>query len=303
MEDCMNLHLLCREAGIFVPCHFPDPCVVGIRTDSRKVEQGCLFVALKGEKFDGHDFVDSAMAQGAAAVLVQRPVNPAFPQIVVEDVIKAYGAMAAGYRRSVEVKAVGVTGSVGKTTTKEMIATVLESKYRTAKTAGNHNNDLGLPMTIMDMEADTEVAVLEMGMNHFGEMSYLTGIAQPNMAIITNIGTSHIEFLGSREGILKAKMEILEGLQEDGVLILNGDEPLLWALRDTLPCRVIYFGIENYKCDVVAKEIRYYNDGVCFYADGLKENFEVYVPAPGRHTVSNALAAVVAGLVSDVELS
>ena len=276
--------------------------VDGICTDSRIAKPGQFFIPLTGANFNGHDYISMAM-QYCVATMSERKLSVELPVIYVDDALKAYGLLAKGYRDMVDAKVFGVTGSVGKTTTKEMIACVMASKYNTAKTEGNYNNHVGLPKTILREKEDAEGMVLEMGMNHFGEMSYLTGIAKPNVAVITNIGTSHIEFLGSREGILKAKMEILEGLQEGGTLILNGDEPLLWALKGTLPCRTIYFGIENYKCDVVAKEIRYYNDGVGFYADGLKENFEVYVPAPGRHTVYNALAAVVAGLISDVELS
>ena len=270
-------------------------------TDSRKVEKGCLFVALKGEKFDGHDFVPSAMAQGAAAALVQRPVDAAFPQIVVEDVIKAYGAIAAGYRRATEVKVVGVTGSVGKTTTKEMIASVLESKFRTAKTAGNHNNDLGLPMTVMDMAEDTEVAVLEMGMNHFGEMAYLASIALPDISVITNIGTAHIEYLGSREGILEAKMEIMQGMDKKGVAVFNGDELLLWNLKELEGHKKYYYGIENPACDVVAENIQQMDGGMSFRVKGMGHQFSVFVPNEGIHTVYNALAAITVGMILGVK--
>lgn len=276
--------------------------VSGISTDSRIVKSGQLFVPLAGDNFDGHDYISTAM-QFCAATLSARKLSAEIPVIYVEDTLKAYGNIAKGYREMVNPKVIGITGSVGKTTTKEMVSSVMAEKFNTAKTEGNFNNHVGLPKTILSAELDAEVMVLEMGMNHFGEMSYLTSIAKPDMAIITNIGTSHIEFLGSREGILKAKLEITEGLKEDGVLILNGDEPMLWALKGTLPYRTIYFGIENYKCDLVAKNIQYYNDGVGFYVNGLQEDFEVYVPAPGRHTVYNALAAVVAGLVSEVEPS
>ena len=178
--------------------------VTGVQSDSRRVRPGDLFVAIKGEKADGHDFVAMAASLGAKAALVARPVEAPIPTILVADTIRAYGDLAAAYREHAGITVIGITGSVGKTTTKEMTACLLARSFHTARTEGNHNNNLGLPMTILDMPDDTEVAVLEMGMNHFGEMAYLTSIARPDIAIITNIGTMHIEHLGSREGILQA---------------------------------------------------------------------------------------------------
>ena len=202
--------------------------ITGVQIDSRRVKPGDLFVAIKGEKSDGHDFIGMAASLGASAALVQRPVKAAIPTILVPDTIKAYGDLAAARRERMGMTVIGITGSVGKTTTKEMTACMLERTYRTARTEGNHNNNIGLPMTILDMPDDTETAVLELGMNHFGEMARLTSIAKPDIAVITNIGTSHIEFLGSREGICRAKLEILEGLRQGGAAVLCGDEPLLW---------------------------------------------------------------------------
>ncbi len=275
--------------------------VTNVTIDSRKVGEGSLFIALRGEKVDGHDYAAAAEKAGAAAVLVERPVDVKIPQLVVENVRHAFGALAAGYRRSLETRVVGVTGSVGKTSTKEMIASVLESTYRTAKSQGNHNNDLGLPMSVMDMEPDTQMAVLEMGMNHFGEMAYLTSIAAPDIAVITNIGTVHIEFLGSREGILEAKMEIMQGLNKNGVAVFNGDEQLLWNLKETEGHKKYYYGIENPVCDVIAEEIRQMDGGMSFRVVGLGHRFEVFVPVEGIHTVYNALAAITVGLLSGVK--
>ena len=273
--------------------------ITGMQHDSRAVRVGDLFVALPGERVDGHDFVENARKSGAVAALVSRRVECDIPQILVENTLKAYGSIAREYRQNADVCVVAITGSVGKTTTKEMISCVLSGKYRVSKTQGNHNNDLGLPITVMEMPGDTQIAVLELGMNHFGEMSYLTSIAQPNIVVITNIGTMHIEHLGTREGILKAKLEIMEGIQEDGVAVFNGDEPLLWNLREGKHRR-IYFGIENDCCDVVAEEIRPIDGGVYFTARGLGQRFQIFVPQEGRHMVYNALAAVTVGLLNGV---
>ena len=276
-----------------------DPVVTGTQHDSRDIHTGDLFIAMAGEHFDGHQFVTKAREAGAAAALVDHPVEDPLPQLVVKDTLLAYGDIAREYRQATGVQVVAITGSVGKTTTKEMIACVLSGKYRVSKTQGNHNNNLGLPITIMEMPEDTELAVLELGMNHFGEMSYLTSIAQPNMVVITNIGTMHIEHLGTREGILKAKLEIMQGIQDDGVAVFNGDEPLLWNLREGKHRR-IYFGIENDRCDVLAEDVRQMDGGVYFTVRGLGHQFQVYVPQEGRHTVYNALAAISVGLLQEI---
>ena len=273
--------------------------VTGLQHDSRDVKPGDLFVALPGERVDGHDFVENAWKSGAVAALVTHSVECSIPQIVVEDTLLAYGSIAREYRNDLNISVVAITGSVGKTTTKEMISCILAGKYRVAKTEGNHNNNLGLPMTVMSMETDTQIAVLELGMNHFGEMSYLTSIAQPDVVVITNIGTMHIEHLGTREGILKAKLEIMEGIRPDGVAVFNGDEPLLWNLREGTHRR-IYFGIENERCDLVAEDIRQIDGGVYFTVKGLGQKFEVFVPQEGRHMVYNGLAAIAVGLLEGI---
>lgn len=296
-----TLSQLAKWCGATVLTEFEDIEITSVISDSRQVREGCLFIALKGEKVDGHDYVEAAMAGGASAVLVSRPVDEDIPQIVVKDTLKAYGAMAAGYRAMTDARVVGVTGSVGKTSTKEMIADILKSTYKTAKTEGNHNNDLGLPMTVMDMEEDTQIAVLEMGMNHFGEMAYLTSIAKPDIAVITNIGTMHIEYLGSREGILKAKMEIMQGMDKNGVAVFNGDEPLLWNMREQDKHKKYYYGIENPQCDVIAENIEQMDDGVSFRVRGMGRQFEVFVPVEGIHTVYNALAAITVGMICKVK--
>ncbi len=295
----LTLKQLAQWCGGTVPEQYQRVTVTGIQHDSRNVRSGDLFVALAGERVDGHDYLDKARQAGAVAALVSRAVEDDLPQILVEDTLLAYGAIAKAYRRELNVPVVAITGSVGKTTTKEMIACVLSGKYQISKTQGNHNNNLGLPITIMEMPEDTEIAVLELGMNHFGEMSYLTSIAQPDVVVITNIGTMHIEHLGTREGILKAKLEIMEGIRKDGVAVFNGDEPLLWNLREGTHRRV-YFGIENDRCDVVAEEIRQMDGGMYFTVRGMGQRFQIYVPQEGRHSVYNALAAVTVGLLQKI---
>jgi len=295
----MTLKLLAQWCGGQLIPENTVGTITGMQHDSRAVRVGDLFVALPGERADGHDFVENAKKAGAVAALVSRKVDCDLPQIVVENTLKAYGSIAREYRQNADVCVVAITGSVGKTTTKEMISCVLSGKYRVSKTQGNHNNDLGLPITIMEMPANTQIAVLELGMNHFGEMSYLTSIAKPNTVVITNIGTMHIEHLGTREGILKAKLEIMEGIQDDGVAVFNGDEPLLWNLREGSHRR-IYFGIENDQCDVVAEEIRPIDGGVYFTVRGLGQRFQIFVPQEGRHMVYNALAAAAVGLLNGV---
>ena len=297
----LTLKQIADWCGGKVSARFEHLRVSRMQSDSRKVRSGDLFVALKGAKADGHDFAETAINHGAVAALVSRPISEKLPSIEVEDTLRAYGDIAAGYRKLTGVKVVGITGSVGKTTTKEMTASILEAVYHTAKTEGNHNNNLGLPMTIMDMPENTEVAVLEMGMNHSGEMEYLSSIARPDLAIITNIGTMHIEHLGTREGILQAKLEIMRGMPEDGAGVFNGDEPLLWNIRAIGKHKKYYYGIENHACDVTATDIVELDDGVRFVVHGFGQQFELFVPMLGRHAVYNALAATTVGLLLGVK--
>ena len=264
----------------------------GAGNDTRTLQPGQLFVALKGAR-DGNDYAPAAMEKGAAAVLCSRTVGD-YPAIVVEDTRLALGEIARQERQRLGVKVVGVTGSVGKSTTKEMIATVLESTYRTGKTPVNHNNDIGMPMAILGMPEDTEVAVLEMGMNHFREMAYLSRIARPDVAVIVNIGTAHIEFLGSIEGICKAKLEILEGMPEDGRLLLNGDDVMLRNLNQSPVQSVSYFGSDE-GCSVRCSRITQEPD-LRFWVDSGSPSFEVRLNLEGRHFVSDAMAAIAVGL-------
>ena len=266
---------------------------LGANNDTRKLEPGQLFIALAGQR-DGHDFIPAAMEKGAAAVLCSREVGD-IPAIIVEDTRKALGDIARGERRRIGMKVVGVTGSVGKSTTKEMIAAVLSKIYRVSKTPANHNNDIGMPMAVLAMSEDTQVAVLEMGMNHFREIAYLASIAQPDVAVITNIGTMHIEHLGSQEGILQAKLEILEGMKEDGKAIFNGDDALLWNLHRQQP-NIIYCGVENTQCAYQGSTVVENAGLLQFIVRFGTLDFPVEMSLEGVHFVLDALLAVAVGV-------
>ncbi len=267
---------------------------LGANNDTRQIQPGQLFIVLQGAR-DGHDFIPQAMEKGAAAVLCSRKVGD-YPCILVDDPRTALGDIARNERRRIGCKVVGITGSVGKSTTKEMVATVLESTFRTAKTPVNHNNDIGMPMAVLAMPEDTQVAVLEMGMNHFREMAYLSSIAQPDIAVIVNIGSMHIEFLGSMEGVRQAKLEILEGMELDGRLLLNGDDAMLRNLPRKPEQHVTYFGMDEQLCAVGYGNVQE-DDGILKF-DVSHENthFSIEMALEGRHFVADAMAAVAVAL-------
>ena len=273
---------------------YADVTFFGANNDSRKLQPGQLFVALQGER-DGHDFIPKAMENGAAAVLCTREVGDV-PAIIVEDTRIALGDIARQERLRIGMKVVGVTGSVGKSTTKEMICAVLSRKYRVSKTPANHNNDIGMPMAVLGMDESTEVAVLEMGMNHFREIAYLASIGKPDIAVITNIGTMHIEHLGSQQGILQAKLEILEGMGEDGKVILNGDDSLLWNLHRSADRKIIYFGSSNPESDCCGDDVQQTADALSFRVRYQGCEFAVSMALEGLHYVSDALSAVAVGM-------
>ena len=266
---------------------------LGANNDTRVLQPGQLFIVLQGAR-DGHDFIPAAMERGAAAVLCSRKVGD-YPAIYVDDPRIALGQIAREEMKRIGAKVVAITGSVGKSTTKEMIATVLASTFKVSKTPANHNNDIGMPMAILSMPRDTEVAVLEMGMNHFGEISYLSNIAYPDIAVIINIGTTHIEFLGTQEGIRKAKMEIVEGMSDKGMLLLNGDDIMLRHMDQMPKQRITYFG-RSEGCVVRATDIRQQGENLCFNAEAGRLAIPVEMPLEGEHYVSDALAAVTVAL-------
>ena len=269
----------------------------GANNDTRIIQPGQLFIVLQGAR-DGHDFIPMAMEKGAAAVLCSRKVGD-YPAIYVEDPRLALGIIAREELKRIGCKVVGITGSVGKSTTKEMIAAALERTYRISKTPANHNNDIGMPMAVLSMPMDTEVAVLEMGMNHFREIAYLSNIAKPDVAVIINVGTMHIEFLGSREGIRKAKMEIVEGMTPEGKLLLNGDNDMLASLEEKPVQEIVYFGTGENSA-VRASDVCQTEDYLRFTVQAGEASFPVVLALEGEHFVADALAAVAVGLELNV---
>ena len=289
----ITLRQAARWCGGTVDEKYADVTFFGANNDSRIIKPGQLFLALQGAR-DGHDYIPMAMEKGAAAALCSRKVGD-YPAIYVEDPRLALGQIASCALKAIGPKVVAVTGSVGKSTTKEMIAAVLSSTYRVAKTPANHNNDIGMPMAILSMPEDTQVAVLEMGMNHFREIAYLSNIANPDVAVIINIGTAHMEFLGSREGIRTAKMEITEGMADKGLLILNGDDVMLRHLDKTPKQRITYFG-QSEGCDIQGVDAQQQGARLCFHAAAGKLSIPVELKLEGEHFVNDALAAVAVGL-------
>ncbi len=263
-------------------------------TDTRKITQGSLFIAIKGENFDGHDFAAKALESGVKAVICEKDCGLGENQIVVESTRQALLDLAGYYRSLFDIPVIGITGSVGKTTTKEMTHAVMSSKYNTLKNEGNLNNEIGVPLTLFRLEKTHEAAVIEMGMSGFEEISRMTKAVKPDVAIISNIGVSHIEKLGSREGILKAKLEILHGMKADAPIILNADDDMLITVNaDSHP--VTYYGIDNEKSMFKALEITAKEDETELTVGFSGKSGKVNLPFPGRHNVYNALAAVAAG--------
>ncbi|MFE7063769.1 UDP-N-acetylmuramoyl-tripeptide--D-alanyl-D-alanine ligase [Sutcliffiella sp. NPDC057660] len=273
--------------------------VEGVSKDTRENMGGKLYIPIIGENFNGHKFVQQAIVEkGAVASLWQKdqPEPPADVNLIfVEDTIEALQHLASSYRDQIGMKVVGITGSNGKTTTKDMVTSLLQTTFNVHKTAGNYNNHIGLPLTILSMREDTEVAVLEMGMSGRGEIELLSHIAKPDAAIITNIGESHMQELGSREGIAEAKLEIAAGLKPGGKLIINGDEPLLKNKVSDFDCDVITFGL-NDENDYVAQDIVLKGNGTQF----IIEETAYMIPVLGAHNVTNALASIVVGEIFGV---
>lgn len=271
-----------------------------VSIDSRTVDASTLFIAIKGDRFDAHDFVKDVEKSGAAAVMCHREVDCGLPVIYVDDTKKALVELAKNYRKSFDgLKVIGLTGSVGKTTTKEMTYEVVSRKYRAIKTEGNLNNDIGLPKTLLRLENDTQAAVIEMGMSAFGEISLLTKACLPDIGIITNIGVSHIEHLGSRDGILKAKLEILDGMKKGSPLILNGDNDKLSTVKND-DYKLIFFGIENENADVRAFDIKENGSNTEFFVKAYSKTQKVTIPTVGIHNVYDALAAYTVGLLLEL---
>lgn len=282
--------------------------IKNITTDSRKASHHDFFIPLVGERFDGHDFINDAFLQGAVGCLTEKKIDVSEysdKQIIkVADTLAALQDIAKYYCEKHANSFVAVTGSVGKTTTKDMIACILEQKYKVLKTQGNFNNHIGLPLTVLGLSKNHQIAVAEMGMSGLGEISKLVSIVQPKTAVITNIGQAHIEKLGSQQNILRAKMEIFESLDEHSSAVLNGDDPLLFALQGKLPFKVLYYGIYNKQCDLLAKDIRYDGeDGSRFRINLGTHNEIIHLPVMGEHNIYNALAAIAIGMQFNVSMA
>ncbi|MFC0562110.1 UDP-N-acetylmuramoyl-tripeptide--D-alanyl-D-alanine ligase [Halalkalibacter alkalisediminis] len=289
--------------GEIVDQGFTNTEIAGVSTDTRTIREGNLYIPLVGENFNGHDFVSAAVENGASGALWQKnqPTPPAdIPLIYVENTLLALQDLAQNYLASLPAKVIGITGSNGKTTTKDMVTSVLATTYKVQKTAGNYNNHIGLPLTILQLEEDTQMAVLEMGMSGRGEIELLSTIAKPDAAIITNIGESHLLDLGSREGISEAKFEITAGLQKNGALVIHGDEPLLTEKVVNSPFNVITFGSSNTN-DYYPVKSEQKSNGTYFTLNGEDEN-EFFIPVLGKHNINNALSAIAIAQLFEVSI-
>ncbi len=273
-----------------------DIIINDVQYDSRAVKNGTLFAAIKGEKVDGHKFIKECFAKGAAAVFTENevPENSTGCYIEVENSRLALQKLAAYYRSKQNVRLIGITGSVGKTSTKEMIAAGLSKGFDVMKTQGNKNSQIGLPMTMFEIEEHNEIAVIEMGMSEFGEMDRLADIARPNIAVMTNIGVAHIENLGTQENILKEKFRITKYFDKDGILFLNGDDGLLKSLHGKQEFKTVTFGL-NKDNDYYADEIKTEGFNTKFVCCFGGKRVELNIPALGEHSVKNALAAFAVG--------
>lgn len=298
----VSLAEIASWAGSTCPAGYERVMIDDVCKDSRTARPGSLFVPLPGTHFDGHDFLAAAVAGGASAALCARDgMTLDIPLLRVSHVLSAYQAIAAGYRDRFSPLVVGITGSVGKTTTALMTAAVLGSRYRLLKTEEDSNGQIGLPFALFHLAPEHEAAVLEMGMSQPGELARLTRVACPDIAIINSIGTAHIEFFGTRENICKAKLEILDGLRPGGRIVLNGDEPLLWEKRGTLGFETLYYGLHNPDVDLCAKVVGVEDGATVFdarYRDAVRR---IRLPAIGEHHVSNALAAILAGVCAGID--
>ena len=295
-------HMSLREiAAACNGVYHGDPSKAGMEVsnvviDSRKAGKDSLFIAIKGARVDGHSFIPQVMENGALCAVSEQDLGDTdYPYIRVKSCEQALKDIAEHYRRSLDVKVVGISGSVGKTSTKEMIASVLSQKYNVLKTEGNFNNEIGLPLTVFNLREEHEVAVLEMGISNFGEMTRLAKIARPDICVITNIGVAHMENLGSRDGILKAKTEMLDYMDPDGVIILNGDDDKLRGFIPQNGISPVYFGLDAalpYHAEQIESRGLRGTDAVFVTPSS---SFSAHISIPGGHMVHNALAGIAVG--------
>lgn len=272
-------------------------------TDTRKIEKDDFFVALSGENFDGHDYIMQAFLKGAMGCISSKEIKNPGDKIVIKtaDTKKAFLDISGMYRDKFNIPFIAVTGSIGKTTIKELIYSILNEKGKILKSIGNYNNEIGVPKTLFKLDKSYEMAVIEMGMNSFGEIEKLSNIVKPEIAVISNIGISHIGNFKSITDILNAKMEIISGLKDEGTLILNGDDELLYGLKNDLSCKVIYFGT------FLRNDIRAYDiilegeNGSSFSIKYKDKEMKFHISIIGRHNIMNALAAITVALLMDIE--
>lgn len=285
--------------------------IAGAAIDSRETDKGYLFIPIKGAKVDGHDFIPQVIGKGAAAVLSEKELpDCAVPYIRVDSSEQALKDIAEYYRSRLAIPIVGITGSVGKTSTKEMIASVLSQKYSVLKTKGNYNNEIGLPLTLLRIREEHQAAVVEMGISDFGEMHRLAKIARPDICVITNIGICHLENLKTRDGILQAKSEIFDYLKPEGHIVLNGEDDKLSAIEEVSGVHPIFYGFPQEQGDNGIRKQIYADQvencglkGVKAQIHTPKGAIHVHIPIPGEHNVYNAMAAAGVGLCLDMELS
>lgn len=268
----------------------------GVSTDTRTIRQGELYIPLRGERFDGHAFIHDAVQAGAAGVLCERehlPGNVAAPVLIVRDTLDALQRLAHAYRRHLGLPVIAVTGSNGKTTTKDLIAAALSSRFNVHKTEGNLNNHIGVPLSLLSIESETDVAVIEMGMNHAGEISLLSRIAEPDFAVVTNVGEAHIGFFAGKDEIAQAKLEIADGLKQNGVLFINGDDALLSAQASGLAHPVLKVGLGE-AADERAISVTAAETGATAFTSE-RDGMRYELPLMGKHNVTNALFALAVG--------
>lgn len=313
----MTLRAVAEAVGGILHGNAEDERLIeSVITDSRKAAKGSLFIAIAGNRVDGHSFIHDVYQKGAFACISERQLDEGItggnPYIEVKSSLQALKDIAEFYRKQLDIKVVGITGSVGKTSTKETIASVLSQKFNVLKTAGNFNNEIGLPLTVFQMTEQTQVAVLEMGISDFGEMTRLTKIARPDICVITNIGICHLENLGDRDGILRAKTEIFKSMAEDGSIVLNGDDDKLITVKHVNAKEPYFFGIDNN--DLRKKGGIYADNIINMGLDGTQcdicilekdsdkaEVINIHIPIPGRHMVYNAMAAATVGRIMGLD--
>src|SRR5205809_1561966 len=295
--DPLTLSQIAQLAGAWLSSGEGTVVISKVSTDSRTIKPGELFVALRGENFEGHDFVEASAKAGATGALVDfnwaGSVPNNFALLRATDTLQAYQTLAANYRRSLALKVLGITGSNGKTSTKDFAAAVLARRFRVTKTEGNFNNHVGLPRTILEATSEDEVAVWEIGMNHPGEIEALSKIAAPDAAIITNIGVAHIEFMGSREAIAMEKGALAEAVEPQGTVILNADDPFSEGIAARTRAKVVFAGTTGGAVRVI--EIRQSAEGSEFTIVEGAHRCRAQLPVAGSHMVQNALLALAAG--------